>query len=68
MEKWSGSAAPKKAPCHLWEPIAGLFNQHKQRASQKRGFAGCMQKVIIGIKNLKLSCSLEEVLMSLSYN
>lgn len=45
MEKWSGSAAPKKAPCHLWEPITGLLNQHKQRASEKRGFAGCKQKV-----------------------
>lgn len=46
MEKWGGSAAPKKTSCHLWEPIAGVFNLHKQRAPQNRGFAGCMQKVI----------------------
>lgn len=62
MEKRNGPDAPKKAPCYLREPTAGLLNQHKQRASQKRGFAGCMQKVLhIGTQNLKLPCSLKKV-------
>ena len=61
MEKWSGSDAPKTTPCYLREPTAGLLNQHEQRASQKRSFAGCMQKVLhIGIQNLELACSLKK--------
>ena len=56
MEKRSGADAPKNAPCNRWEPSTGLLNQHKQRAAKKRGFAGCLQKVLhLTLQNLKLS-------------
>lgn len=54
MEKLSDSDAPKTSPCHMWESAAGLLNQHKQRASEKRGFAGCMKKVTYRYSKFKI--------------